>query len=119
MVGGGIGTFDPTVANRLFPKLATLQSAAHSMERGLSNLIGKVEGLYIDVTPTSFRIGAANELANNDQVSLEQLILRGGWHLNGDCKVWEYLLPTISSLNVSGRGITGWPNPKRRCYPPR
>ena len=31
MVGGSIGTFDPTVANRIFPKLATSQSEAHSM----------------------------------------------------------------------------------------
>ena len=124
VVGGGqhaVSSIDASSACWIFPFLAKLASPAAQLNRYLKFVYdqGKVEGLSPDTTGTGFRIGATNWLSLNPLVTLSMIISRGGWDMKGICNVFEYLLVQQAAINIAGRALSGWQNPRKSVISPR
>lgn len=52
---------------------------------------------------------------------LEVAVARGGWKTKGEslCALFEYFLNTTLAISIAGRVLSGYPNPRVPCFPPR
>ena len=52
---------------------------------------------------------------------LEVAVARGGWKTKGEslCALFEYFLNTTLAISTAGRVLSGYPNPRVPCFPPR
>ena len=54
-------------------------------------------------------------------MDVEVAVARGGWKTKGEslCALFEYFLNTTQAISTAGRALSGYPNPRSPCFPPR
>eukprot|EP00602_Paraphysomonas_sp_CaronLab_P013469 CAMPEP_0185042106 /NCGR_PEP_ID=MMETSP1103-20130426/42153_1 /TAXON_ID=36769 /ORGANISM="Paraphysomonas bandaiensis, Strain Caron Lab Isolate" /LENGTH=691 /DNA_ID=CAMNT_0027582111 /DNA_START=1156 /DNA_END=3231 /DNA_ORIENTATION=- len=104
----------------IFPELAlNTTSISGSFTRTMRRFVGKVPGLYADVTLKSLRVGSTNEVAKNPSAGLYPAIARGGWDFRGETAAFEYLIGVDQTIAIAGKALANYANPHHRTYPPR
>jgi hypothetical protein len=103
----------------VLPHLRT--EAVAKINKVLKDIQGRAPsiGLPEDVTGTCLRVGAVHEILNHPSCELIHAIIRGGWEFSSLCNIFEYIMGTKETLSIGGRALAGYPEPRRRTYPPR
>ena len=72
--------------------------------------MGKVPGLYSDVTLKSLRVGSTNEVAKNPSAGLYPAIARGGWDFRGETAAFKYLIGVDQTIAIAGKALANYAN---------
>ena len=83
----------------------------------LKALVGKVDGLSLKHTLTSFRIGSANDLSLNPKCTIFELAYRGGWKFEDDYMCFHYLTKE-QHIYKGGVAVQGWKDPSIQIFSP-
>ena len=104
----------------VFPTLSEI-NASKAITTILKDLSKRIDGLHSEVTATDIRVGSANDIVNAEGGGFEVAVARGGWKAKGEtiCALFEYYMNTTLSINIAGRILSGFKNPRSPSYPPR
>ena len=105
----------PDSGGKAYPLLSDGGVAAY-LNRVLKKLM---EGDEYDYTLTGYGIrrGGATAAAQNEYLTIYQIIQRGGWTIDAVSSVFEYIAGTSFSDQKVGRVLAGWDNPKTGIPP--
>lgn len=70
-----------------------------------------VEGVTADMSSTSLRSGAVDDMILNNKLDIIDAICRGGWDWDGDCRLLTYLDKYLRVLRA-GIVLAGYKNPE-------
>ena len=112
IVGGGNAASksqdpDNFESSWFFPKLASLTEGALASKftNILHDLVGHIPGLTMDHTSHGIRIGATNEMASNQFVTIVHMIARGQWDASGISTFFTYLLSYMHVDVAAGKAL--------------
>jgi len=86
------------------------------VNRVLKNVLDGEEVDY-NLTGYSLQRGGASTAAQNEHLSIYQIIQRGGWTINAVSTIFEYICETTYSDHKVGKVLAGWDNPACGGFP--
>jgi hypothetical protein len=102
----------------IFPFIADLKQPNRKINEYLAKLRPRIHALTEEYQGTALRIGATNHLANHPDITIEQLIVFGGWDMSSFSAAFHYILQLEEPIIKCARALSGW-DPKFPVYPPR
>ena len=103
-------------SNKAYPLLK--DGGVHAyINRVLKNVLDGEE-VEASLTGYSLRRGGASTAAQNEHLTIHQIIQRGGWTIDAVSTIFEYICGTTYSDHKVGKVLAGWDNPTCGGFPP-
>ena len=83
----------------------------------LKNLLEGEEYENVSLTGYSLQRGGASTAAQNEHLTIHQIIQRGGWSIDAVSTIFEYICGTTYSDHKVAKVLAGWENPSCGGFP--
>jgi hypothetical protein len=103
-------------SNKAFPLLN--EGGVHAYINHVLKNVVDGEEVDISLTGYSLRRGGASTAAQNEHLTIHQIIQRGGWTIDAVSTIFEYICGTTYSDHKVAKVLADWDNPSCGGLPP-